>query len=197
MSEDINLMRGRDKFEKYKKIINLLVHIVKLLVPTKLRMFSFSLFRMWPGNIGLVIRYVLLKSIAKKCGDNVSIYPGVYLFFPENLIIGDNVSIHPMTYIDACGRIEIGNNVSIAHSTTIMSSEHIYMDKKIMIKDQGYKLEPTIIEDDVWIGASAKILSGVFVSKGTVIGASSVITKKTEEYSINVGIPSKKIGERT
>ncbi len=54
----------------------------------------------------------------------------------------------------------------------------------------------TTIEEDVWIAADAKILSGVKIARGSVVGASSLVLEDTEPYSINVGIPSKKINTR-
>ena len=53
-----------------------------------------------------------------------------------------------------------------------------------------------MIEDDVWIGAGARILDGVVVRKGTVVGAGAVVTKSTEAYSIVVGIPANKVSSR-
>lgn len=46
---------------------------------------------------------------------------------------------------------------------------------------------PIIVEDDVWIGYGAIILSGVKIGKGSVIGAGSVVAKNVEPYSIYVG----------
>jgi acetyltransferase-like isoleucine patch superfamily enzyme len=37
---------------------------------------------------------------------------------------------------------------------------------------------------------------GVTIKKGSIIGANAVVTKDTDLYSINVGVPSKKISER-
>ena len=54
----------------------------------------------------------------------------------------------------------------------------------------------TTIEEDVWIGADVRILSGVKIGRGSVIGASSLVLKDIEPYSINVGVPAKKIKSR-
>lgn len=51
----------------------------------------------------------LFSSIAKKCGYNVSIHTGVYIFNVENLWVGNNVSIHPMSYIDAVGAVVVSD----------------------------------------------------------------------------------------
>ena len=53
-----------------------------------------------------------------------------------------------------------------------------------------------IIEDDVWLGANVCVNKGVTIRQGSVVGANAVVTKDTEPYSINVGVPAKKIAER-
>ena len=52
------------------------------------------------------------------------------------------------------------------------------------------------IESGVWIGSGAVILPGITLGEGSVVGANSVVTKNTEPYSINVGIPAKLIRYR-
>ncbi len=54
----------------------------------------------------------------------------------------------------------------------------------------------TEIGNDVWIGNNVLIMGGVKIADGSVIGAGSVVTKDTEPYSINAGVPAKPIGSR-
>ena len=188
-------LRGRDKFSKVKPILNILSKFYSIF-PMKIRKKLFEHYRTVKGLKGIGIRYALLKTIAKKCGDNVSIHPDCYLFSPEKLEIGNNVSIHPMCYIEAAGGITIGNDVSIAHAVTIMTSSHNFNQKDIPIKDQQCSIEKTIIGDNVWIGAKATILCGCNIGSGSVIGATSVVTKSTQENTVNVGVPARRIKER-
>lgn len=190
-----NIIRGRDKFYKYKTYINLISKIYGIF-PLSIRIKIFEFHRMTKGIKGIVLRYALLKAIAIKCGENVSVHPGVYLLSPDKLIIGDNVSIHPMCYIDAGGGIVIGDDVSIAHASTILSTTHKFKDINIPIKDQGIDLFQTTIENNVWIGAKTTILCGNKISSGTIIAASSVITKDTKINTIVGGIPAKLIKDR-
>ena len=44
-----------------------------------------------------------------------------------------------------------------------------------------------IVEDDVWIGYGALILSGVTIGQGSIIGARSIVTKDVPPYSIYAG----------
>ena len=52
------------------------------------------------------------------------------------------------------------------------------------------------IEDDVWIGFGATILSGVTIGQGAVIAAGSVVTKDVPPYAIVGGVPAKVIKYR-
>ena len=65
--------------------------------------------------------------------------------------------------------------------------------KKETILNQGFDLKPVIIGDPCWTGINSVITYGVTLKKGTVIGENSLINKDTEEYSINVGLPAKKL----
>ena len=148
------------------------------------------------GYKGLAIRYALLKTLAKKCGDNVSIHPDVYLFSVSRLSLGDNVSIHPMCYIDATGGIDIGNDVSIAHATTILSTTHIFKDVDVPIKDQSCITQKTVIEDNVWVGAKATIMCGKTIHTGSIIAAGAVVTHDVPRYTVVAGTPARVIKER-
>lgn len=53
-----------------------------------------------------------------------------------------------------------------------------------------------VIENDVWIGRDAVILSGVRIGNGAVIGARSVVTKNVAAYTVVAGNPAKVIRER-
>lgn len=190
--------RGRDIFARYKKIIDSVTFIYKLL-PIKIRKNLLEFHRNSRGKIGLGIRYALLKSIAVECGDNVAIYQGVYIMNPENFRVGNNVSIHPMCYIECGytqGGVSIGNDVSIAHGVTLMSTSHVYDGLNAPIKDNGVIYDPIHIEDNVWIGTKVTITAGISVASGCVIGANAVVTQNTERNGVYVGVPAKKIKER-
>ena len=57
--------------------------------------------------------------------------------------------------------------------------------------EQGITAEGIIIEDDVWIGASAVITDGVRVGKGAVVAAGAVVTKDVPPHSVVGGVPAK------
>lgn len=53
-----------------------------------------------------------------------------------------------------------------------------------------------IIDDDVWIGQRATILSGVHIHQGAVVAAGAVVTHDVPPYAIVGGVPAKIIKYR-
>ena len=53
-----------------------------------------------------------------------------------------------------------------------------------------------MIGNDVWIGYGAKILSGVTVGDGAIVGAHSLVTKDIPPYTIAGGVPARPIRKR-
>lgn len=113
-----------------------------------------------------------------------------------DIIIGDNCTINPYTIVYGQGGTKIGNGVRIAAHSVIVPSNHIFDDPNEFIYKQGLSKKGIVIEDDVWIGAGVKILDGVTISKGSVIGANSIVTRSTEQNGVYVGIPAKLIKKR-
>lgn len=188
-------MRGRDLFYRYKKIFNIMVNLLSK-IDRKYIYFFLECIYSRRGKIAMGIRYICVKSLAKKCGDNIAIFSNVVLKNIENIEFGDHISIHEFCYLDAEGGIKIGNNVSIAHSTTIMSSNHDTTLDNIPIRDKKNIYKSTELKDDIWIGAGVRIMAGCTIEKGSVIAAGAVVTKNTIENGIFAGIPAKFIKKR-
>ncbi len=129
--------------------------------------------------------------------DNVSIDCDVRIVSAREgtIKIGENTSIGPYTIINGGGNIKIGKNVMFARNISINANDHKY-EKSKNICEQEYIYKDVLIEDDVWLGSNVCINKGVVVSKGSIVGSNAVVTKDTEPFSINAGVPSKKISER-
>jgi len=104
---------------------------------------------------------------------NMDIHPGA--------TIGENVFIDHGIGVVIGETTIIGNNVTIYQGTTLGG-----------VSLNPGKRHPTI-EDDVTIGAGAKILGNITVGKGSKIGANSVVVKDVPAYSTVVGVPGKVI----
>ncbi|MGG9960053.1 acyltransferase [Ferruginibacter sp. SUN106] len=115
-----------------------------------------------------------------------------------DIIIGDDCKINSGTVLYSGHGIRIGNSVLIAANCTFSATNHEFISKHKTITEQRFKPSRggIIIEDDVWIGANCIVLDGAIIRKGSVIGAGSIVRGEIASYTINVGNPLVKIGER-
>lgn len=160
-----------------------------------------NLFNIHIGDKLIIDNYVTLEcgqdNSCIKIGDNTIIKQfSIISTHGGNIEIGKNCSINPFCVLYGLGGLTIGNFVRIATHTVIVPANHIFDDLNVPIKLQGLSKKGVIIEDDVWIGAGVRILDGVTVGQGSVIGAGTVLTKTVEPYSIVVGVPGKVIKNR-
>lgn len=110
--------------------------------------------------------------------------------------IGNYCSINAHSFLHGGGGIEIGDYVRIAPYVSIISENHLFLNAKTKICDQGLSQQGIVIEDDVWIGTGAKILDGVTIRQGSVIGAGAIVTRDTEQFGVYVGSPARLIKKR-
>ena len=95
-------------------------------------------------------------------GKDVTLGRGVYFVHSVGVVIG--------------GDARIGDRVRFYGNNTVGTA-----------KDDGY---PTI-EDDVWIGAGARILGPITIGARSRIGANAVVLQDVPPDSVAVGIPAR------
>lgn len=125
-------------------------------------------------------------------GKNVKIYSGVQIWGNGEIDIGDNVAIGKDTIIYCDSHMSIGSNTLISAQCYIIDCDH-GTSKSSILKLQNLISKPVLIGEDVWIGAGSIVLKGSVIEKGSVIGANSLVNKKIDEYSINVGSPTRQL----
>ncbi|PXF61470.1 MAG: hypothetical protein C4B59_04345 [Candidatus Methanogaster sp.] len=132
-----------------------------------------------------------------RIGDHIQLRKGVVLqpHKKYKLSIGDYTGINPFVCI--YGRVPIGKYVMIAPHVIIAGGNHAFEDTETpMIMQSKSTNEWVIIDDDVWIGANAVILDGVYIGNGAIGEAGPVVTKSVESYDIVARNPSVKINQR-
>ena len=108
-----------------------------------------------------------------------------------DVIIGDHTRIGLHNTI--IGPVTIGSHVNLAQGITVTALNHNFTDTEKRIDEQGVSTSPVTIEDDIWIGANATILSGVKIGRHSVIAAGAVVTKDVPPHSLVAGVPAKVI----
>lgn len=115
--------------------------------------------------------------------------------YSPHIIIGNNSAIGEYTQISAVKEVKIGNGVLTGRFVYISDNNHgtsLISDLKIAPSKRNlYVKGPVVIEDNVWIGDKASILSGVTIGKGSIVACNAVVTKDVPPYSVVAGVPAK------
>jgi acetyltransferase-like isoleucine patch superfamily enzyme len=131
-------------------------------------------------------------------GDHVSIEKGVVISTSDSgkISIGNNVYIGEYSVLTSNEEIEIGDNALISPHNDIVDFNHVYEDPTKPVNQQGVIAKKITIQEDAWIGSGSKILMGVTIGKGAVVGAGSIVTKDVPPYHVVAGNPAKTIKVR-
>lgn len=115
--------------------------------------------------------------------------------FQPNITIGDGCHIGEFSHITACREVRIGNHVLTGRMIYISDNNHGDCTREEMETPPAQRKltikGPVIIEDNVWIGERAVILSGVTIGRGAIIAANAVVTQNVPAYAIVGGVPAK------
>lgn len=110
-------------------------------------------------------------------------------FIGQKVKLGVDVKIQAFAFIP--DNVEIGDRVFIG--------PHVcFTNDKYPPSHGAWKNDPpTIVEDDVSIGAGAIILPSIRIGTGARIGAGAVVTKNVEPGSTIVGNPGRMLSDPT
>lgn len=141
--------------------------------------------------------------------DKVSSFEGYNKLYRDTTI--GNSKIGMFTYVAGAriGHSTIGRYCSIGpdslvgglgrHPTRFLSTHPAFYSSRKQagvsyVDDNGFnELEATHVGNDVWIGARAVILDGLYIGNGAIIAAGSVVTTNVPAYAIFGGVPAKLI----
>jgi acetyltransferase-like isoleucine patch superfamily enzyme len=105
--------------------------------------------------------------------------------------LGKEIYISRGATIGAVQLVEIGDYCLVGPGCYITDADHRFDDHETPVPLQGMcSRGPTIIEDNVWLGANVVVTSGVRIGRRSVIGANSVVTRDIPPYSMAAGSPA-------
>jgi acetyltransferase-like isoleucine patch superfamily enzyme len=159
-----------------------------------------------------MMRRVLLKALARRCGDGllvgsqvgvkhpetfqigraVFIGAGAYLQgrFDGRFVIGDKVWIGPQAYFDARDLV-LEEHVGWGPGAKVLGSAHTGVPVDVPIVQTDLEIRPVRVRAWADIGTNAVLLPGVTVGKGAIVGAGAVVTTDVPAFAIVAGVPAR------
>lgn len=169
-------------------------------------------FLLGEAELDVLMRRVIVRAVAKRCGDGLMIASqvefkhletfeigagvfigcGAYLQgrFDGICVIGDNVWIGPYSYFDA-RELTIEDHVGWGPGAKVLGSQHVGTPFELPIIQTNLEIKPVRIKKGADIGTNAVILPGITVGEGSIVGAGAVVTTDVPDYSIVAGVPAR------
>lgn len=118
--------------------------------------------------------------------------------FAQNMDIKIGRNVQFGDYCNVASNVHFGNNILMAGRVCFVGKQdHTFSTpgRTIWEGERGDN-GTTVVEDDVWIGTAAIIMSGITIGRGSIIAAGSVVTKDIPPCEIWGGVPARKIRDR-
>lgn len=149
-------------------------------------------------KIGKRVEFIICDNAVLEIGDNVIIQDDVKIAMTKphpHLYIGDNAMIGKGAIIAVKNEVSIGACSLIGQYSFTTDNNHGTLRNNI-IRDQLSIVKSVHIGYDVWLGSGVRVMPGVNIGNGVVVGGNGVVTKDLPDYAIAVGVPAKVIKYR-
>jgi maltose O-acetyltransferase len=149
------------------------------------------------GQLFMLIRRILCRSIFKSCGKSLVVENGAYFGSGKDFIVGFEGGFG--TNFKSLNRIvTVGDHLMMSEDVLFLGGGHRYDKIDIPMGHQGDGGKTELnIGNDVWIGARVMVLPGCkHIGNGAVVGAGAVVTKDVPDYAIVGGNPARVIKYR-
>lgn len=136
------------------------------------------------GQGTLLGKHIVLTAFEKR-GDQT---------FQPRISIGDHCILGEHMHITAVGNVKIGNNLLAGRFCLITDNSHgmiNYGELSTHPIDRPLSHKDVSIGDNVWLGDAVRILPGVTIGNGCIIGAGSIVTKDVPDFCVAAGNPAR------
>ncbi len=119
-------------------------------------------------------------------------YGPVSITWPQHVSLGPDCTLNAGVHLGGRGGIRIGTRCRLSAGAFLETG---YLETVGEREDgspkRKHRHSEIVLEDDVWIGAGAKILAGVTLGSGSIVAAGAVVTKNVPPGHAARGIPAK------
>ncbi|MEI9896107.1 MAG: WcaF family extracellular polysaccharide biosynthesis acetyltransferase [Chthoniobacter sp.] len=134
----------------------------------------------WPS----ALRVALLRAFGARIGERVVIRSFVNITFPWRLQVGDDVWFGEEVLVLSLAPVVIESNVCISQRAFLCTGSHRFETENFDLVTQ-----PITIRAGSWVAAQAFIAPGVEIGEGSMVTASTVVSRSVPPKSLVQGNP--------
>ncbi|MGO8718274.1 MAG: putative colanic acid biosynthesis acetyltransferase [Acidobacteriaceae bacterium] len=134
----------------------------------------------------------LLRCFGAKLGPHCRFYPASRVWAPWNLRCEDTVMVADRAELYNPALMVLASHAIVSQGAYLCGATHDTNDPKFPVVSFPMRLGRY-----AWVAARACVAPGVNLGDGAILGLGSIATKDLEPWSIYVGVPARKIKDRT
>ena len=132
-------------------------------------------------------RTAALRALFPNLGEDVTILAPCQTDYGTNCFVGTGTFINHGAYLMDGAKIVIGAHCFIGPNLGCYTAEHAL---DVERRNRGLeRARPITIGDNCWLGGDVKVMPGVTIGEGAVIGAGSVVTRDVPPFVVAAGNP--------
>ncbi len=138
-----------------------------------------------------VVKVATLRLFGATVGRGVRIKPGLRVKFPWRLRVGNDSWLGEDAWIDNQANVTIGSDCCVSQQAYLCTGSHDWTSESFDLITREIELE-----NHSWVAARASVAPGTRLGEGAVLGLASLGRGELEPWSIYVGVPAEKVGDR-
>jgi len=157
------------------------------------------------ARVGVDVRIYELTRLTEPerigVGDHVLVDDFVFLQGGTGLTIGSYVHIASFASVTGGGSATLGDFCGIASGARILTGSDRFdgsglIGPTVPPEYRSVERSQTTIGAHAFVGANAVALPGVQIGEGAIVGGCSLVRENLAPWTINVGVPTRVVGER-
>ena len=150
-----------------------------------------------PPHVGNRVRAYVLRFAGFRIGHGTVIWGTPTITGSGDLYarlsMGEQCWLNVGVFFNLGARITVGNRVGLGHQVMLLTESHEIGDATR--RTGPLTAAPITINDGVWVGARALILTGVTIGAGAIVAAGAVVAKNVPPNVLVAGVPARIIKE--
>lgn len=113
-----------------------------------------------------------------------------------DILLGEQVNLGFHCEIFSGSSVSVGAHGLFAAYAYLVGGGHAFDELDVPVVDQQRVSRGITLGENVWLGTGAKVLDGVHIGKGVIVGANAVVAQDLPDGAVAAGVPARVLRQR-